>query len=371
MAIIGDENKSKLLKEFVSENMDNGFSILSSNIDVFLVISLKGSIEYASEPCEVLLGYSTNHLLRLGLNDLFDKAVLNEDQCFFKGKEQEKINTFESKVIDINGDMIDVTVTLIPIFHKKQLIGFYAVLSYSTSVSVKEESEKEYNTLVDQLTQLSEKRATAGHLAAGIAHEIRNPITAIKGFLHLLKNGNVENKIYYGVIDSEIERIELILKELMILAKPNKQKYEMVDIHLLLDQVITLMEPQALLNSIHLQKNYHFIGSKLQGDSNQLKQVFINYIKNAIEAMPYGGEIHIEGSLLSDRSIEVCIVDEGSGIPSELMNQVGEIFFTTKENGTGLGMLVSNQIIKEHNGTISIESDSTGTCIRVRFKFEK
>jgi signal transduction histidine kinase len=371
MAIIGDENKSKLLKEFVGEKMDSGFSILSSNIDVFMVIDMKGRIEYASKPSGVLLGYSTNHLLRLGLKNIFDKAILDEGQCFFKGIEKDKLNTFASKVIDINGNDIETTVTLFPILHKEHVIGFYVVLRCSPHVSVKQEDEEKYNALIDQLTQLSEKRATAGHLAAGIAHEIRNPITAIKGFLHLLKNGNAENKTYFGVIDSEIERIELILKELMILAKPNKQKYEMVDFQLLLDQVITLMEPQALLNNIHLQKNYHLIGPKLLGDSNQLKQVFINYIKNAIEAMPNGGNIHIKGCLLSDNSIEVCILDEGSGIPSELMNQVGEIFFTTKENGTGLGMLVSNQIVKEHKGTLMIESDKNGTCIRVRFRVDK
>ena len=368
MAIIGDENKSKLLKEFVSEKMNSGFSILSSKVDAFLVISLKGSIEYASKPCGNLLGYSTNQLLRLGLNNLFDKEVLDEDQCFFKEREQEKLNTFASSIKEINGLNIDVTVTLIPIFQKERLIGFYVVLSDSAHVNVTVKSEVESNTIIGQLTQLSEKRATAGHLAAGIAHEIRNPITAIKGFLHLLENGNTNNKTYYGVIDSEIQRIELILKELMILAKPNKQTNELVDIQLLLDQVVTLMEPQALLNNIHLQKNYYFIGSTLMGDSNQLKQVFINYIKNAIEAMPNGGEISINGSVLTDKSIEVCIVDEGSGIPSELMNQVGEIFFTTKENGTGLGMLVSNQIIKEHKGTLTIESDIKGTCISVRFR---
>lgn len=371
MAIIGDENKSKLLKKFVSENMNSGYSMLSSDMDAFLVIGLNGSVEFASEPCGVLLGYSTNQLLRLGLNNLFDYTVPDDGQCLLKGKEQEKLNTFISRVKDINENFIDVTVTVIPIFQKGQIIGFYVVLSYSQNVSVREEREEEYNSLIGQLTQLSEKRATAGHLAAGIAHEIRNPITAIKGFLNLLKNGSAGNQIYYGVIDSEIERIELILKELMILAKPNKQKYELVDIQLLLDQVITLMEPQALLNSIHLQKKYHFFGSRLLGDSNQLKQVFINYIRNAIEAMPNGGDIRIEGSLLSDKSIEVCIVDEGSGIPKELMDKVGELFFTTKESGTGLGMLVSYQIIKEHKGALTINSDSNGTCIKVQFRIDR
>lgn len=361
MANIGDETKSILLKEFIDINIKKGFSILSKSKDAFLVISSLGNIEYASQPCEDLFGYSTNYLLRLGLKDLFDTA---EGHSFYEGKLQGKRMTFESKVKGEDDKVIDVTVTLMPIYLKDQWIGSYIILEQSTN-------NKDSNDVIDQLAQLSEKRATAGHLAAGIAHEIRNPITAIKGFLQLLKDEHGGNEVYYGVINSEIERIELILRELMVLAKPNKQKYEKVNIQLLLDQVLTLMEPHALLNNIQLHRNFYFNNSFLLGDTNQLKQVFINFIKNSIEAMPDGGNITIEGRVLIDLSIEVSIVDEGSGMPKEVLDRVGELFFTTKENGTGLGMLVSQQIIKEHKGTIHIKSDSKGTCVKVRFMPEK
>ncbi|MCM3601901.1 ATP-binding protein [Robertmurraya korlensis] len=360
MANIGDETKSILLKDFIDINIKKGFSILSKSKDAFLVISSLGNMEYASQPCEDLLGYSTNHLLRLGLKDLFDTEILKEGHSFYEGKAQGKRMTFESRVKGKDDKVIDVTVTLMPIYLKDQWIGSYIILEQSIN-------NNDSNDVIDQLAQLSEKRATAGHLAAGIAHEIRNPITAIKGFLQLLKDEHAGNEVYYGVINSEIERIELILRELMVLAKPNKQKYERVDIQLLLDQVLTLMEPHALLNNIQLQRNIYFNNSFLLGDTNQLKQVFINFIKNSIEAMPDGGNITIEGRVLTDLSIEVSIVDEGCGMPKEVLDRVGELFFTTKENGTGLGMLVSQQIIKEHKGTIVIESDSEGTCVKVRF----
>jgi two-component system sporulation sensor kinase C len=294
------------------------------------------------------------------LKELFEIEELNVDQSFFIGKSQGKRMTFESRVKAKGDKTTDVTVTLMPIYLKDQLIGSYIILEQSIK-------NKDSNDVIDQLAQLSEKRATAGHLAAGIAHEIRNPITAIKGFLQLLKDEYEGNEIYYGVINSEIERIELILRELMVLAKPNKQKYEKVNIQLLLDQVLTLMEPHALLNNIQLHRNFYFNNSFLLGDTNQFKQVFINFIKNSIEAMPDGGNITIEGRVLTDLSIEVSIVDEGCGMPKEVLERVGELFFTTKENGTGLGMLVSQQIIKEHKGTIHIESDSKGTCVKVRF----
>ncbi|MGG7620877.1 ATP-binding protein [Bacillus coreaensis] len=361
MANIGDETKSILLKEFIDININKGFSILSKSKDTFLVICSLGNIEYASQPCEELFGYSTNHLQRLGLKDLFDTEVLNEGHSFYEGKLQGKRMTFESRVRGKGNKTADVKVTLMPIYLNDHWIGSYIIFDQSINY-------KDSNDVIDQLTQLSEKRATAGHLAAGIAHEIRNPITAIKGFLQLLKDEHEGNEIYYGVINSEIERIELILRELMVLAKPNKQKYEKVNIQLLLDQVLTLMEPQALLNNIQLQRNFYFDHACLLGDNNQLKQVFINFIKNSIEAMQDGGTITIEGRILTDMSIEVSIVDEGCGMPKEVLDRVGELFFTTKENGTGLGMLVSQQIIKEHKGSIRIKSDSKGTCIKVQFK---
>ena len=360
MANIGDETKSILLKEFIDINIKKGFSILSKSKDTFLVICSLGNIEYASQPCEDLFGYSTNHLQRLGLKDLFDTEVL-KGHSFYEGISHGKRMTHESRVKGKGDKATDVTITLLPIYLKDQWIGSYIILDPSIT-------NKDSNHVIDQLAQLSEKRATAGHLAAGIAHEIRNPITAIKGFLQLLKDEYDGNEIYYGVIDSEIERIELILRELMVLAKPNKQKYEKVNIQLLLDQVLTLMEPQALLNNIQLQRNFYFDQAFLLGDNNQLKQVFINFIKNSIEAMQDGGTITIEGRILTDMSIEVLIEDEGCGMPKEVLDRVGELFFTTKENGTGLGMLVSQQIIKEHKGTIRIKSDSKGTCIKVQFK---
>lgn len=361
MANIGDETKSILLKEFIDININKGFSILSKNKDTFLVICSLGNIEYASQPCEELFGFSTNQLQRLGLKDLFDTEVLNEGHSFYEGKLQGKRKTFESRVRGKGNKTADIKVTLMPIYLNDHWIGSYIILDQSIFY-------KDSNDVIDQLTQLSEKRATAGHLAAGIAHEIRNPITAIKGFLQLLKDEHEGNEIYYGVINSEIERIELILRELMVLAKPNKQKYEKVNIQLLLDQVLTLMEPQALLNNIQLQRNFYFDHACLLGDNNQLKQVFINFIKNSIEAMQDGGTITIEGRILTDMSIEVSIVDEGCGMPKEVLDRVGELFFTTKENGTGLGMLVSQQIIKEHKGSIRIKSDSKGTCIKAQFK---
>lgn len=211
----------------------------------------------------------------------------------------------------------------------------------------------------------SEKHAVASQLAAGIAHEIRNPITAIKGFLQLIMADYRGEPMYFEVVKAEIARVEAILKELMVLGKPTKIKYEKLPIHLLLDQVLTLMESHALLNNIEIVKRYNLSESTVVGDEGQLKQVFINYIKNAIEAMPDGGTIFVEGMALSEGNIQIQIIDQGCGIPSDMLGRINEPFFTTKEYGTGLGMNVSSQIIEEHQGQVNIISSNDGTCIEV------
>ena len=370
MVMHGTDRKSVLLKVYRDTNMDKDFSIISKNRDAFILVDLEGKIEYSSHACEPLLGYSRDTLHQIALNKLFVLDFLTQEQTFFKGREQEKLDNFDAQVQVIDGSILDVNVTSIPIFFEQDYLGAYLVIKDITSIKQKRltmEREKEYHTLINNLSRLSEKQATAGQLAAGIAHEIRNPITAIKGFLQLLIGENAGNRIYFEIINSEIDRIEEILKELMVLAKPNKQKYERVNLHSLLEQVITLMASQALLNNIQIETQFDFTNTWIIGDNNQLKQVFINYIKNAIEAMPEGGMVQINGSPLVGGQVRISITDQGCGIPEDILNQIGQPFFTTKENGTGLGLLVSRQIIKEHKGELYIESSRNGTTLHVEF----
>ena len=369
MVMHGTDRKSVLLKVYRDTNMDKDFSILSKNRDAFILIDLQGKFEYASHACEPLLGYPRDSLHKFVLDKLFVSDFLNQEHTFFKGREQKKLDNFDAQLKVIDGSILDVNVTSIPIFFDQEFLGSYLVIKDITSIKqnrLSTEREKEYHILINNLSRLSEKQATAGQLAAGIAHEIRNPITAIKGFLQLLMGENDGNKIYFEIIHSEIDRIEEILKELMVLAKPSKQKYERVNLEVLIEQVITLMASQALLNNIQIVTQFNYANMWMLGDTNQLKQVFINFIKNAIEAMPDGGVMQIKGELLIGGQLRISIIDQGCGIPPEILLHIGQPFFTTKENGTGLGMLVSREIIKEHKGELYIESNLTGTSVHVK-----
>ncbi|WP_258729124.1 PAS domain-containing protein [Bacillus atrophaeus] len=220
----------------------------------------------------------------------------------------------------------------------------------------------------EELMLKSEKLSIAGQLAAGIAHEIRNPLTAIKGFLQLMKPTMEGNDHYFDIVFSELSRIELILSELLMLAKPQQHAYkEHLNLKKLISEVTALLETQANLNGIFIKTAFQRESIFINGDQNQLKQVFINLIKNAVESMPDGGTVEID-TTEDEHSVHVTIKDEGEGIPEKVLKRIGEPFLTTKEKGTGLGLMVTFNIIENHQGTIQVDSKpEKGTAFKISF----
>ncbi|WP_078410926.1 ATP-binding protein [Priestia abyssalis] len=211
----------------------------------------------------------------------------------------------------------------------------------------------------------SEKMNIVGELAASIAHELRNPLTAIKGFFHMLKATNEGEELYYSVIEGELSRIEQISSELLTLAKPhsdNKRSYNIIQ---LIDDVIVLLTPQANMKNIEIIKQANCEELYLNCENTKMKQVFINLIKNAIDAMDSAGSIVLTIKEMKE-NIVIQIQDQGNGIPKELLSRIGEPFYTTKEKGTGLGLMVCFQIIESHEGTIHADSKvNTGTTFTI------
>jgi PAS domain S-box-containing protein len=254
-----------------------------------------------------------------------------------------------------DGTYFPVSYTVTPILENGAVVG--AVLTF-TDITEQQKTE--------ELIRTSEKLSVAGQLAAGIAHEIRNPLTAIKGFIQLLQSELDEKKPYLHIIESEIQRIELILGELLVLAKPQAIKFTKKDIGILLQHVTALLETQGILHNIQIVTKIDPSLPLIECDENGLKQVFINFLKNAMEAMKNGGRIFIEAQKKDEHSILIRFIDEGCGIPKEQLEKIGKPFFTTKEKGTGLGMMISKKIIEDHGGTMSIMSEvNKGTTIEV------
>lgn len=219
----------------------------------------------------------------------------------------------------------------------------------------------------EELLRNSEKLKMAGQLAAGIAHEIRNPLTSLKGFSKLLRTATGEQADrYYAIMDQEFVRIEMILGELLMLAKPQASVYQSWDVRSIVHEVADLLGSQAILSNVVIREEMTEEACPVRCDKNELKQVFMNIVKNAIEAMPSGGTLVIRVERDAGH-VFVRVIDQGEGIPEDKLKRLGEPFFTTKEKGTGLGLMISHKIIEQHEGRILFDSEvGVGTTVTVR-----
>ncbi len=211
---------------------------------------------------------------------------------------------------------------------------------------------------LEERVRKSDTLHVVGELAAGIAHEIRNPMTALKGFIQLLK-GNIEGEysLYFNVITSELKRIESIITEFLILAKPQAIVYEEKNVVQIVKDTMDLLHAQANLGNVQMHLNVLDEIPLIYCEQNQLKQVFINILKNAIEVMPRKGNVYVSIQRKGEEHIVISLRDEGCGMAEDKLKRLGEPFYTTKERGTGLGLMVSYKIIEEHQGTIEVESE--------------
>jgi len=219
-----------------------------------------------------------------------------------------------------------------------------------------------------------------GTLAAGLAHEIRNPLGGIKGAAQLLRrsaDGNPSVREFTGIMIREVDRVDQLIEQLLDLSRPAQLTLGPVNIHEILEEVLLLEGQTVGAKEIHVRKWFDPSLPPIRGDRGRLTQVFLNLVKNAFQAMVGGGVLtvttrvetnyHIrEHGTGPNRFIWVDLADEGRGITEEDLPHIFSPFFTTKTNGTGLGLATCYRIIKEHGGMIRVEStEGKGSIFRV------
>ncbi|MCA1318569.1 ATP-binding protein [Bacillus tianshenii] len=211
----------------------------------------------------------------------------------------------------------------------------------------------------------AEKLNTLGELAASIAHEVRNPLTVVKGFLQLMQKEE-QKYPYIPLVLSELGRAESIINDYLNFAKPEFKKIEQVNLAGLISEVMMLLNPLAIKNGVsldsYLEKNVY-----METDKNQLKQVLVNIIKNAIEATQQDGRVFIKLLVSNDETV-IIVKDNGKGMSKEQLARIGTLFYSTKDKGTGLGTTVSLRIIETMDGKVSYSSElGKGTEVKVVF----
>ena len=241
---------------------------------------------------------------------------------------------------------------------------------YESVLAAKKELEQAHERLVE-----SEKMAALGRLSATLSHELRNPLAGLKGASQLLfrKTGdNDERKQYVNLILEEVERLGKIVDDLIHFAKPKALQYNFIDANKIIEDSILLHSEDFSQKKITIRKRL----SKLpiiMADGDKFKQIVVNVILNAMDAMPDGGELLVSSSVTLKEEIDKEVAtfqfkDTGHGIPDDVLTHVFEPFYTTKPDGVGLGLAVCKAIIEQHGGSISVQSgkqrnDFSGTLI--------
>jgi two-component system NtrC family sensor kinase len=217
----------------------------------------------------------------------------------------------------------------------------------------------------------SEKLASLGKLAAGVAHEINNPLTGILANSSLLLEdlpADDQRREDVEIIVNETIRCREIVKRLLDFARQTKPQKKLTDVNALIDNIILLVRNQTSFRNIVIEKNLAGGLPEILCDNDQIQQVFINIILNASEAMPGGGKLTVSTALSADGEfVTISMADTGPGIPEDRRERIFDPFFTTKEHGTGLGLSISYGIVEQHGGDIGVESTvGKGSTFTVR-----
>lgn len=242
------------------------------------------------------------------------------------------------------------------------------------NMNISEELEeiKAHHEKITIQKETAEKLASLGTIAAGLAHEIKNPLVSIKTLAQLLpfRFDDKEFREHFTTIAlNEVARLENIISDLLDFAKSSEPKFELMDLGNFIDEIIVILSSRFERKGIRVEKKMSGQSFLIYGDQAQLKQVFLNLFINSMEAMPDGGEITVELYRKdSDENVVLRIIDEGFGIRDEDKPYLFEPFFTTKGSGTGLGLSICKRIVERHRGEIFIESTyKKGTMVTVVF----
>lgn len=314
-------------------------------------------------------------------SDFFFQWLARRGSTVIKEEIMENRNEPRSDIIiqRMNSILAEV---LVPIISRSKMIGVLCLGKKASSEIYNENELKLFQTLTNQfavyvenaklyenlkesknLMRRSDRLASLGQLAAGLAHEIRNPLVSIKTFLQLLPERIDDEEFrtsFLGLTVDEVDRIGRLLSELLDFSKPSKPNFTEENLNEIVDKIIMLVVNEAKKKHIEIQRNYHDSLKRVFIDKEQIKQVFLNIALNAIQSTPENGKIKIETRNISPNGktyVQVEVSDTGEGIPPDDLENIFNPFFTKKHGGSGLGLSISHQIIQEHMGVIKVESE--------------
>lgn len=316
----------------------------------------KGMYLYVSPGIEQLVGISVLDLMKDPA--LFVSTCHPDDKIelfrFFEELSKERTE-IEYRVLNKDEKVCWIRTKITPVIDGAgEVVRYVSITQDISKLKMQEELLRKWDML-----------NIVGQLSASFAHQVRNPLTTIKGFIQLFPMGPEDT--FGPIMTEELIKIEMIIEEFLQLAKPsNGTGFTTTSIYNEINRTISLMEKEAILHNISFNMNLNDKDQFIHCEPKQIQQVLINLIRNSIDAMPNGGEITIGTVVEEGQVVKIILTDTGIGIPTERLNKLGEPFYSLKEKGTGLGLMVSYKIIENHHGSIQFKSkEGYGTTVEI------
>jgi signal transduction histidine kinase len=340
-------------REIFSALKDNVDQLMAKLQDGLMLFDRDSRVVLVSAPVEDFLGRPRGELLGRTVQTLFDRdsilgaALLDS----FERKRPILQREFEAAL----GHRVQVSLDFVQ--ERTSQIGALLIMRDTESV----------RRIGDEI-EMSRRLSASGRLTRGVAHEVKNPINAIVLHLQLLQNKlaqqEPDTRRHVDIIDSEIRRLDRVIQTLVDFTRPRDLHLEEIDLRRLLDDVAQLAAPDAEQHGVILERHMPESRLPVKVDVDLMKQAFLNVVINGVQAMPGGGVLNISARREND-AIVVEVQDQGTGIPKELHDKVFELYFTTKKEGSGIGLAQTYQILQWHYGSVDFESaETTGTIFR-------
>lgn len=357
LVIMGrDITERKHVEKLLAESQQQYKSLFDHSPDIVYLIDLEGNITNLNPQFKTITGYNADDYIGKNVIDVLPQRYKESICNFFKTVITEiKPQMSELKIKNNNGDDIILECTSLPIIVNGERAG---IIGYGKDITQLRKAEERL--------RMTEKLSVVGELSASVAHEIRNPLTSLIGFVQLMRMEDDKHEFYYKIMLDELNRINHIVGELLLLAKPQQINFTIADIQAILYDVVSLLKTEANLHNIQIDLLFQEKTALIECEPNQLKQLFINIIKNAVEASDSGESVSISLDYKDNEKASILIKDNGSGMSKDRLEKIGEPFYSSKEKGTGLGLTVSSKIVQQHNGCMTFKSEiNEGTEVMI------
>lgn len=330
-------------------------SFVNHTSDAIHVADLTGNIIQVNKAFEKMYGWSQHEALGQPLENVPKEYLSIHHQLEATVLDGGSVTDYETVRFTKSGELIDLSITISSI--RDELGEIVAIASISRNITSRKQSE--------EMIRRSEKLSVVGQIAAGVAHEVRNPLTTLRGFVQLQQQNGSLSPAHLEVMLGELDQINMIVSEFLVFAKPQANRFQPITILSLVGNIMMLLDSEAKMSNVQLALLADDELPEVIGEANQLKQVFVNIIKNGIESMSGGGVLTIK-LVRNANALILQFIDQGCGIAEEDLLRLGEPFFTKKANGNGLGLMISQQIITAHKGSIVFRSEfGKGTCVEI------